>query len=114
MDNRKNNKGGRPRGSENKCTVQARDLIDRLAKERYGKDGFGAVINKMFELVDGVTLQYVNKKGEEVIYTEKPDAFAVKVLMEYRFGKAPQPIVGENNDPIKLLIEYVNSKDVQG
>jgi hypothetical protein len=97
MDKRKNNKGGRTLGSENKSKAYARDLIDSIALKRYGKEGFGHVIEKMFELVDGVTVQKTYKDGETVVYTEKPDSFAGKLLMEYRLGKAPQPMEHTGN-----------------
>jgi hypothetical protein len=107
MDRRKNNKGGRKLGSENRSKGQARELIHELAHKRYGKEGFGAVVNKMFELIDGVEVLYTDKKGECTVYTEKPDAFAAKTLMEYVWGKAPQPMEHSGNLGVKVIKETI-------
>lgn len=35
----------------------------------------------------------------------------IKLLWEYWLGKVPQPIVGDKDAPLKVLIEYADSDD---
>ena len=101
----KRKRGGSRKGKPNKSTAEVKHLIDLAAKEH---GGMQFVFEKLFELVAGVTIQTVDKKGEEHVYDKPPDAFAAKILLEYRYGKAPQPITGPEGESlleaIKVLI----------
>jgi hypothetical protein len=50
------------------------------------------IVEKLVELIRGVEVQKFDKKGKPVIYLEKPDVFAAKLLLEYRYGKPSQQI----------------------
>jgi len=51
------------------------------------------VIEKLFEVVEGVTVQkYDKRQRKEIIYSQPPDSFAAKVLLEFRFGKPAQAV----------------------
>jgi len=50
------------------------------------------LIERLWELVEGVEVQKVLKDGETRIYSQPPDSFAAKTILEFRFGKAPQTL----------------------
>lgn len=76
--------GGTRKGIRNKSTEEVKDILEREVD-------FGAVVAKLFELSQGVEVEkYVNK--EAVIYSEKPDPYAAKILLEYRYGKPVQTV----------------------
>ncbi len=76
--------GGSRKGIPNKSTQEIKELLDQ-------KVDFGLVISKLFELSQGVEVEKYGSK-ESVVYCEKPDAFAAKILLEYRYGKPLQRI----------------------
>jgi hypothetical protein len=80
MDTRKNNKGGRTKGSENKSTAIIKQLVQSNVD-------FPKLIKKLS------------------IRAMKNDTQAAKILFEYGFGKAPQPL--EHSGEITLPIKFV-------
>lgn len=76
--------GGSRKGIPNKSTAEIKELLDEQVD-------FGVVISKLYELAQGVESEKFSM-GEEIVYTEKPDANAAKILLEYRFGKPLQTI----------------------
>lgn len=92
--------GGSRKGVRNKATGAVRDILDANVD-------FDVVVQKLFELGQGVQVRQKTKDGREVIYDRPPDAFALKTLLEYRFGKAPQPLVGDNENPVKHTMTVI-------
>lgn len=79
--------GGRKAGTKNKTSDDIKLLLEANVD-------FSVVIGKLYELVNGVEVQ--KRVGRElVVYSEKPDAAAAKILLEYRFGKPAQTINGD-------------------
>lgn len=76
--------GGRQKGSLNKSKDEIKELLDANVD-------FSIVVGKLNELAMGVAIA---KKidGKEIVYREKPDAYAMKILLEYRYGKPQQSI----------------------
>jgi hypothetical protein len=105
-------RGGSRKGIPNKSTSDVRAVIDRVAKKHGGMD---FVFKQLFELVKGVSVNVTDKKGEEHVYDKPPDPLAAKILLEYRYGKAPQPLVGnrENGEAISALEILVVRRDTQ-
>lgn len=75
---------GRKPGQFNKSTMEVKELLDTTVD-------FTKVAGKLYELSQGIELAKETAEGI-VVYSKPPDAFASKILMEYRFGKAPQSI----------------------
>ena len=76
--------GGRTKGTANKATQELKNIIDSCVD-------MNQVVGKLYELVNGVTVQ--ETKGEApVVYQKPPDSFAAKILLEYRYGKPQQYI----------------------
>lgn len=76
--------GGRKKGTPNKSTAEIKEILDREVD-------FEVVVSKLFELVEGVESEKYSG-GESIVYQEKPDSYAAKILLEYRFGKPLQTI----------------------
>lgn len=96
---------GRKHGVRNKSTMQVKDLLDKCVD-------FEVVVGKLYELAQGVEVEkYV--KDENVVYSEKPDAFAAKVLLEYRFGKPQQSVdITTKGQEIKNVIRLTNGTEI--
>lgn len=100
-----NKSTGRPSGSLNKGTQEIRAIL----AERID---FGVVVDKLYELVQGVTVQETQKNGDEIIYTRPPDSKAAQILLEYGFGKPSQSIdLTSGNEPLSLTIGYGAKED---
>ncbi len=85
--------GGRIKGKPNKSTLEIRQLIDSCVD-------FNEVFSKLYELTKGVEVQKLTDDGN-IVYTKPPDPFAAKILIEHRFGKAPQAIdITSDNKPL--------------
>lgn len=87
----------RPTGSKNMSSRVIKDIIDECVD-------MGDVVGKLVELVNGVTVSELNSKGKEIIYTQKPDAFAAKILLEYRYGK-PNQSISHSGEITSITIE---------
>jgi|SRR6267143_7195562 len=74
--------GGSRKGKPNRNTERVRSIIDRCVDMR-------EMITKLAELGRGVEVA-VTKGNRTVTYSEKPDPLAIKILLEYRFGKPSQ------------------------
>jgi len=98
--------GGSRKGKRNKSHEEVRALIDKVGK-KYG--GMGTMFERLFELGDGIRVSETDKRGEERTYTKAPDALAIKVLAEYRFGKPIQTIAGDVENP--LTVKFVERLD---
>jgi hypothetical protein len=91
-------RGGSRKGRPNKSKEEVRNLIDKVGKFHGGMD---AVFDGLFRLAKGVTIQKVDKDGDPFIYEAPPDAFAARILAEYRFGKPAQRIgFGDDEDDV--------------
>lgn len=99
--------GGRVAGSLNILTKDVRSLID-------SEMDMSDVIRKLLELVMGVTVQELDSKGNPFIYTCKPDAYAAKILLEYRYGKPAQSLnisTDQKRTPMFMIYEDGILKD---
>jgi hypothetical protein len=76
--------GGRKKGVQNKATLEIKEIIDKAVN-------FNEVIAKLFELTQGVEV-FKDTASGGIVYSEKPDSFAAKILLEYRFGKPLQTL----------------------
>jgi hypothetical protein len=103
--------GGRKPGTPNKSKEEVRFLIDRVAKKH---GGMATVVARLFELVEGVEVEKTDKKGETAIYSQPPDAFAAKILMEYRFGKPASTLVIDPQSSFTLNVRYVGKTNGNG
>ncbi len=75
---------GRPIGKRNKATEQVKEILAKVVD-------FEIVFEKLFELTKGIKVQRMSLDGP-IVYTERPDPAAAKILIEYGFGKPSQPI----------------------
>lgn len=91
---------GRKPGSVNESKLILQKAIDSVARKR---GGYESLIGHLWELAEGVEVQKETKRDGEVIYSQPPDAFAAKILLEFRFGKAPQPLTDENGEKLEGL-----------
>lgn len=76
--------GGRRKGTPNKATAEIREILDEEVD-------FNTLVSKLFELVEGVSIEKYTPDGA-IVYQEKPDAYAAKILLEYRYGKPLQTV----------------------
>lgn len=93
--------GGSRLGKRNKTTGELRDILDSTVD-------FSIVCSKLYELSKGITCKKTEKNGDEVIYEKPPDAFAAKTLLEFRYGKAAQPLTGDSAKPIEVIVRGVS------
>ncbi len=79
----KANPGGRPKG----LSITA--LIDKAVTE-----------NDWVEII-------------EILYTKakRGDLKAIEMLMDRRFGKATQPLTGDGDEPLRIVVSLLNDKD---
>ena len=70
----------RRKGKPNKSTIEIRKIIDANVD-------FAVVVQKMFGLVNGITVEGTNEKGETYLIDREPNTTAARILFEYRFGK---------------------------
>lgn len=103
------NGGFRP-GSGRKPNAQKFAGIIEKAKKRIG-DRLPEVIDKMFELAEGVTVQEIDPKtGDARIYTTPPDYRAVSYLIDRIMGKPTQPVAGDNDAPaVRIEVVYADA-----
>jgi hypothetical protein len=87
--------GGSRKGKRNKSTEEIKELLD-------SRVDFEVVVEKLYELVQGVTVKKASPSGAPIIYTEKPDVSAAKILIEYRYGKPLQrtELTGKDGDEL--------------
>lgn len=88
--------GGSRKGSPNKSTQNIKNIIDGIVN-------FNEVVGKLFELANGV----LAKNDQGVIYNKPPDTAAIKILMEYRFGKPRQELSIETPVDSTLTLEII-------
>lgn len=74
------NPNGRPRKSDKYATPISN-------AEKQIADQLPHLINKLFELAEGITVQETDKDGKEIIYTRAPDLGALKYLVDRVMGK---------------------------
>lgn len=77
--------GGRRAGTPNRVNQEIKDLLN-------ARVDFGAVVDRLFELTQGVEVEQTGSDGESRIFSKPPDANAAKILLEYGFGKPSQSI----------------------
>jgi hypothetical protein len=78
-------RGGRSKGKGNKSTQEIKDIIDANVD-------FNIVVQKMFELVEGIEVKGTNKDSTTYLMDLQPNPLAAKLLLEYRFGKPRETI----------------------
>lgn len=98
------NPKGKPPGTRNKSTEEVKKLLDANVK-------FPQVIKRLYELTQGVEIAKQTEQGTKY-YSEKPDAYAARVLLEYRFGKPVQQILNEISGEVTEIRRTVISKKV--
>lgn len=98
------NPNGRTKGTRNKSTEEVKTLLEANVS-------FPEVVKRLYELTQGVEVRKETEQGAK-IYKEKPDAYAARVLLEYRFGKPVQQVVAEVNGEISEIRRTVLSKKV--
>lgn len=76
---------GRKPGQLSKSNAQIKEILDKRVD-------WNNIVDKLIELVNGVEVQKFGPNGVPVIYSEKPDTGAAKILLEYGFGKPHQSI----------------------
>lgn len=89
---------GRKKGGHNKATIEIKTILSRVVD-------WDIVIGKLYELVQGVSVREFDKKGEAHIYDKSPDAFSAKILLEYGFGKAPQPLTNVTGESFLVKLD---------
>lgn len=84
------------KGKRNKSTQEIKDVIDLMseATRENDLDGMAVGVKRMFELAHGV--RAMNAEG--VVYQAKPDANAMRTLLEFRFGKPKETVRVEDPD----------------
>lgn len=88
--------GGREKGVPNKSTQNIKNVIDGVVNFEY-------IIKKLLELSNGV----MAKNDQGIIYNKPPDTAAIKILMEYRFGKPRQELSIETPVDSTLTLEII-------
>lgn len=85
-------------GSKNKSTREVKVLMDQISASfgRGDKDGMAKAIHCLYERAHGVLAER-QVMGQPIVYEVPPDTFAIKTLMEFRFGKAKETV--EIQDP---------------
>lgn len=88
--------GGRKQGVTNKITQEIREILEENVD-------FSIVVTKLYELSQGV---HVAKEMKEatIVYQEKPDPLAAKILLEYMYGKPLQKIDQKNEGGLHIKI----------
>lgn len=101
MKGGKRDGAGRKAGTKNKSTLEIKELLDSHID-------FEIVVTRLFELVNGVTMQETRANGDEVVYTRAPDSNAAKILLEFRFGKAKQQMDVTSDGKQITLPSWIN------
>jgi hypothetical protein len=104
--------GGPRKGSGRKKSAFKHATAIQLAEETI-KGRLPKLLDKLFELADGVTCQTVDKDGHEIIYTRIPDRQAIEYLINRVCGKPTEKL--EHSGSLKeiVTIEYANGKVVR-
>jgi len=78
--------GRKPKADRYRANIRAYEdrIAERLAKRA---DGLPSILDYIFELAEGVTVQEVTANGEERIYTRAPDLKALMYLCDRIMGK---------------------------
>lgn len=79
---------GRPRGT----IKRVRSEMPVQAAESKIRDKLPWLVDKLFELAEGVEVQKRDRQGQTRVYSEIPDREAIKYLMDRVMGKPVQPI----------------------
>lgn len=98
------NPNGRTKGTRNKSTEEVKMLLEANVD-------FPEVVKRLYELTQGVEVRKETEQGPKT-YKEKPDAYAARVLMEYRFGKPIQQVLAEVTGEITEIRRTVIGKKV--
>lgn len=83
---------GRIKGIKNKNTYISIEIKERLIQETLPK--LKKVLNKVFELANGVYAEKQIKFNRMVVYKTLPDIKAIQFLFEFCFGKPRQEYGG--------------------
>jgi len=73
------------------------------AAEAKIRDKLPMIVDRMLELVEGVTVSERDSHGQERIYTRPPDREAGKYLMDRVMGKPTQPLSNDNDSGAPLF-----------
>ena len=102
----KRENAGRKKGIPNKSNLQIKEILDRVVD-------FDKVAEKLFELSQGVEVQRTDSQGGTRVYTEKPDPAAARILIEYRFGKAVQPVANADDKPFEINVTGLSDEQLE-
>lgn len=83
-------------GRKPKAEKYARPIA---AAEKRIADHLPFIIDRLFELAEGVTVQETGSDGKERIYTRAPDYRAASYLVDRLMGKPAQSIEAEVSGP---------------
>jgi len=98
--------GGSRKGKPNKAGLQIKEILDRVVD-------FEVVAGKLYELAQGVEVQKMDSQGGTRVYTEKPDPAAARILIEYRFGKAVQPVGNADDKPFEINVTGLSDEQLE-
>jgi len=98
------NPKGRPKKSEKHAGAVAK-------AEKQIADRLPMLIGKMLELAEGVTVQEIDKEGNETIYTRPPDRQAAEYLINRIMGKPTerQEVSGPEGGPVPVAFFDYNA-----
>lgn len=110
--------GGRVAGTPNKSSQELRDAIDGIseARKQGNRTGLQIQIDKLFQLGEGIEVQKTKSDGTTDVYTQAPDQAAIKTILEFRFGKAVQPLthdVSDEGDGFPVNVVLIPSPDLK-
>jgi len=88
---------GRPRKAD-KYQRQIADGESRIA------DRLPFLIDRMFELAEGIEVESIDAEGERRIYSRPPDRDAIKYLMDRVMGKPTERVEAEHSGSVSLNI----------
>lgn len=126
MDANGNKTGGRKKGGRNKVTRDVQAFVDQIFKARDPVKAFDEIMVKLDEGLNAMETKLFQSEGmvtdeRDLIAWDtrreyaKVKAYLMVRLLEYRYGKAPQPleVTGELNftDVVRQARERVLNRD---
>ena len=85
---------GRPKESLNKKTIDIKNILDKVVD-------WDVIANSLYDLATGYKAKNPTNGS---IYDKPPNPDAIKLLLEYRFGKPAQPISNDEEKPFEIII----------
>ena len=94
----KRSNAGRKPGSTSKNRDEVKQLIDAIAKKRFGKKGKHFIFNQLFTLAEGVPVVETIDGVHKTFYTKEPNEKALECLAAYRHSRPPQSVALSSED----------------